>query len=94
MRPPTWLHPLGKDFWKKHYTTLADRLDDANVETFAVLCEIYALMRETPDPKQKKNYIDAYVRLATQFGLTPRSAKLMPARNDAAADPLKDFLDS
>ena len=41
-----------------------------------MLCDVYSMMRQCSDPKGKKLLIDAYIRLSTQFGLTPRSDKL------------------
>ena len=82
---PKWLDETAKEYWKKHVPHLQDRLNASNIETFAILCLMYSLVRTTVDPKQQKNFLDAYVRLATQFGLTPRSTKLMPKSEDPPA---------
>lgn len=75
---PDWLDETAKSYWRKHVPHLKDLLDERNIETFAVLCSIYSLVRTCDDVKLKKNYIDAYIRLITQFGLTPKSSKLLP----------------
>jgi phage terminase small subunit len=76
---PSWLSPLAKAYWKRTVNALSDRLNDQNITTYEVLCETYADWREAAKgSKERKNLTDAFIRLATNFGMTPRSDKLTP----------------
>lgn len=80
---PKWLESEGKAFFKKHSKALTDenKLDERNSDSFALLCQVWALIRATDpleSPQAGLRYIGLikqYQAIAKMFGLMPNLAK-------------------
>ena len=97
MNCPRWLKDDAAEFWKRHAKPLeqAGVLTDRDVDGFALLCEVWRLLRNTDplrDSKEAVRYI-ALVKqaqaLMKQFGLMPRDRKR--SKIESEKDELKEF---
>lgn len=80
MNAPKYLNDEAKRFWKRHAKRLADAgmLTEADTDSFALVCELWSLIRAT-DPLQDSKMAIRYVGLlklynqySRQFGLLPK----------------------
>ena len=95
MQCPKWLEGEAKAFFKKHSKALADddKLNERNSDSFALLCQVWALIRATDpleSPQAGLRYIGLvkqYQALAKMYGLLPNLAKGQSAggKKDLAA---------
>lgn len=83
MRVPDYLDDDAKTYWKKHAKALEDAgiLTDRDIESFALLCRIWSLLKNTDpdaDPKQAIRFVGLskqYQSLARQFSMLPRDRR-------------------
>ena len=87
---PKWLNDPAKEYWRRVYPEIKDRLNASNIEGFAVLAQTYGDYRQATDIKEKKIYLQEFVRQAKEYGLTPRSQRLnvQPVCQDSEMDEL------
>ena len=67
MRRPSWLtdaHAIS--FWDKHKSILTA---PQQIESFAVLCQVYSDYRQSQDPKLRLKLLGEYYRFASKFHL-------------------------
>ena len=89
MQVPNWLDDTAKAFWRKHYKALG--LAPEHEEGFGVLCQTYSDYRQAQDFRQKKTYLDLFLKMSREWRLTPKNA----TKKDSSAakkDELADFL--
>ena len=89
MTRPRWLDKIAQDYWDKHIKHVS--LQPEQAETFAVLCQSYSDYRQSETEQIKCKHLDFYLKLAKEFGLTPRTHKIRP---ESGKDELEQFLDS
>lgn len=77
-KTPEWLDDTGREFYRRCMHSLNDRVNPSNREMLAVLADVYSEYRKAEDPKLKKSYLTELIKLAGQFGMTPRSDKMTP----------------
>jgi len=85
LAPPKSLTGLAKEFWNRHATALskADMLSPQDVDSFCLLCNIWALLdvaqkAAQADPKKMRQFLDLtkqYQSLAKPFCLLPTDRK-------------------
>jgi hypothetical protein len=71
MRCPQYLQVEAREYWKRHANRLqaAKLLTDADTESFALLCEIWGLIRST-DPNESSSAALRYIGLVKQYFAT------------------------
>ena|ERR1017187_4967041 len=81
---PTWLDAFAKQYWKKVRPTLD--LQTNQEDTFAVLAQTYSHYRQATDLRDRTKYLDYFLKLAKEFGLTPRTNKIKPKETPNSLD--------
>lgn len=84
VKPPTWLPPLAKRFWKENYEALTElgTLDKLSEPLYAVLCSEWAHLREMEKEMRKDGIMPAASRGAKK--VHPLHAAYIKSSNNFA----------
>jgi phage terminase small subunit len=83
---PSWLNVEGKAFWKKHAKDLPE---NANSETFALLCDVQSRWKAI-DPSVDSKAMIAYIALCKQYTALAKLFGLFPDKTKKKVEPTKD----
>jgi hypothetical protein len=83
MRCPSYLQGEAREYWKRHANRLqaAKLLTDADAESFALLCEIWGLVRSTAPSESSAaalryiGLVKQYFAIGKQFGMFAKDRK-------------------
>lgn len=97
MRHPKGLADEALAYWKRNAPLCAamGTLTDADRDTFAVLCEVYAALQQARTSNkgtfQVVCLVKQFTQLANAFGLTPASRKKLKIDNQQQQEPPDEF---
>jgi phage terminase small subunit len=98
IRRPSWLTGDAISFWDRNAKHLieSEMLGEKDADSFAILCDIYRLLRASNpliDSKEAIRYsamTKQYITLAKQFGMLPRDRKKSKLEHEPELDELLD----
>jgi phage terminase small subunit len=92
LEPPAWLRGFGLEHWRELAPILSEAgcLSEGDRAALALLCADYDQWRSHPDRSAARV---RYIRLLTEFGLTPSSRSRVKRLKPSPADKLSVFLE-